>query len=139
MSTLSSAQQLLCSSSDLACLYCDVVHGFILDEFIYMILVSFCFILKSSTCIESLSVVSLNLQRPNVTLSLGQPWLIRTDPDLQCRCATARSLVDKVKYHVLTCRFFHDGVGPWQSALLHSQNMPRTQFRPQWATNQPGP
>ena len=29
--------------------------------------------------------------------------------------------------------------GPMQAAILHSQNMPRPQFRPQWATNQSGP
>ena len=29
--------------------------------------------------------------------------------------------------------------GPMQAAILHSQNMPCPQFRPQWATNQSGP
>ena len=29
--------------------------------------------------------------------------------------------------------------GPMQAAILHSQNMPRPQFRPQWATSQSGP
>ena len=35
--------------------------------------------------------------------------------------------------------FFPRWCGPMQAAILHSQNMPRPQFRPQWATSQSGP
>ena len=35
--------------------------------------------------------------------------------------------------------FFPQWRGPMNSAILHSQNTPRPQFRPQWATNQSGP
>ena len=35
--------------------------------------------------------------------------------------------------------FFPRWCGPMQAAILHSQNMSRPQFRPQWASNQSGP